>query len=508
VRLFRRNALGLYAVYGAAIVSGLVVTPIVLHSIGQEPFGIWAFIGSITIYLSVLDLGLGPAIVRFTADARGRGLPDRTNEVASVALVLYAAIGLVTLVAGAVLSWFVPDLVETPPDLVWEARVSTFLVAISLAARFPLGLFYNLLGGHQRFDVQNLGNFVGTVLYALLVALMIPNGGGLVLLGALTLVATLVRLLVPLGWVRSELPALRLRRSYVTRARLRELTSVSSSNFLVHVANKVVFSTDVVVVGIVLGAGPAAIFAIAAKLFQLAFGLASATTSLLYPAFAEYEGADQAERQRRLLVAGLRGGAAAALLLALPLLFMPDEVISAWVGDGYGDSALPLAILAVVVLVHQPVWLLTQYLVARGHQRPIARLLVGAAAVNVVLSVILAELVGAWGVALSTLLVDTVVLVVALPFLVAPTAGVGVATLARAVLQPAVPAFAVAAVVLTVLPRAVDADTLLRLAPVGIVWVVLGSAAIWRFGLTSADRSSFTRGVMPRAAASTLGESG
>ena len=72
MRLFRRNVLGTYAVYAAAIVSGLLVTPITLHALGDEAFGIWAFIGSITIYLSVLDLGVGPSIIRFAAEARGR----------------------------------------------------------------------------------------------------------------------------------------------------------------------------------------------------------------------------------------------------------------------------------------------------------------------------------------------------------------------------------------------------------------------------------------------------
>ena len=156
---------------------------------------------------------------------------------------------------GAVLAWFVPLLIETPPDLVWDARISTFLVTLSLAARFPLGLFYNLLGGQQRFDLQNLGNFVATVLYAVLVALLIPRGGGLVLLGAADAPRHGLRLGLPLIWLRRELPQLQLRRAYVTRERVRDLVGVSWSNFLVHVANKVVFSTDVVVVGIVLGAG-------------------------------------------------------------------------------------------------------------------------------------------------------------------------------------------------------------------------------------------------------------
>ena len=36
-----------------------------------------------------------------------------------------------------------------------------------------------------------------------LVAILIPNGGGLILLGALTLATTLLRLVLPLAWLRS-----------------------------------------------------------------------------------------------------------------------------------------------------------------------------------------------------------------------------------------------------------------------------------------------------------------
>jgi len=505
MRLFRRNALGFYGVYAAAMVSGLVVTPIVLDAIGTNSFGIWSFIGGITIYLAVLDLGLGPSVVRFTAEAHGRGDPEETNRIASVALALYAVIGALTLAAGAALSWFVPLLIETPPELVREARLATFLVTLSLAVRFPLGLFYNLLGGRHRFDLQNLGNFVATVLYAVLVAVLIPRGGGLVLLGALTVLVTVLRLGLPLAWLRKELPELRLRRAYVTRAGVRGLVSVSWSNFLVHVANKVVFSTDVVVVGIVLGAREAAIYAIASRLFHLAFGLASVVTSLLYPAFAEYEGSGEEERQRRLLLTGLRGGSAAALVLALPLLVIPESLVQAWVGDAYVDSAPVLALLAVVLLVHQPVWMLTQYLIAKGKQREIARLLIVAAGGNVVLSVVLALTVGTWGVALATLLADVAALAVAVPLSVAPAAGMRVGALARALLRPALPALGAALLVFG-FARSVDADTLLELLPVGAAWLLLASAAVWRVGLTADERRSFARQVGRGTAAEPLAD--
>ena len=102
---------------------------------------------------------------------------------------------------------------SAPHDLVWDARVATLLVVLSLAARFPLGLFNNLLVARQRWDVQNLANFVSTVLYAVLVVRAACRaGGGLVLLGALTLGRPLLRLALPLVWLRRELPELQLAR--------------------------------------------------------------------------------------------------------------------------------------------------------------------------------------------------------------------------------------------------------------------------------------------------------
>ena len=489
MRLFRRNALGIYATYGAAIVAGLVVTPVVLHELGTETFGIWSFIGSITVYLMVLDFGVGPSIVRFAAEARGRRSPEDTNALASVGLALYAVIGAATLPVGLAIAWLVPELVSTPDDLVWPARISTFLVVLGIALRFPLGLFNNLLLGHQRFDLQNFANFLSTALYAGLVVLLIPSGGGLILLGALTMATTLLRLVLPLAWLRSELPGLRLSRLHVTRARIRELTSFSWSNFLVHLANTVVFSTDVVVVGIVLGAEAAALYAIPAKLFSLAHGLGSVGSRLLYPALSEYEGSHELDRQRRLLLTGLRGVTAATLLLALPLLFIPGQLIEAWIGEGYSESTPVMALLALVALVHQPIFLLTQFLVARARQREIARTLIVASAANAALSVLLAWTVGIWGVALATLLVDVALIAYIVPALAAPAAATRVGDLVRAMTRPVVPAFVAGIVVLLGVGSFGDQDSLLELLPLGCLWALTCGLAVWRFGFDGDERA-------------------
>jgi O-antigen/teichoic acid export membrane protein len=501
VRLLRRNTLGVYAVYAAAIASGLLVTPIVIHSIGTPAFGVWSFIGAVTIYLSILDFGVGPSIVRFAAEARGREANDDLNAVASAGLVIYALIGLITLPIGIALAFAVPALVGAPHGLVWDARITTLLVVAALAIRFPLGLFNNLLVAQQRWDLQNLANFVGTALYAALVAILMPRWGGLILLGVLTLGTTVLRLVLPLFWLRRELPGLRVARRYISRARLRELVAFSSSNFLVHIAQKIVFSTDVIVVGIVLGSSASGIYSVPAKLFALVFGIGTAATSLMFPAFAELEGAGDRERQRRLLLAGLRFGTALMLVLALPLLLIPDLLIRAWIGAGYGGSYSVMAILAGVLLVHQPIYVLTQFVIARGRQRSIAIVSIAVTAANLLLSFLLAWQVGLWGVALSTLVTDLVMLAWVVPRIAAPAAGTSSGALVRATLRPVVPALAVAAVVLVGVARWWQPDTLLALAPLGALWTVLAAAAIWRFGLAAEERAQFGREFWRRPSA-------
>jgi O-antigen/teichoic acid export membrane protein len=493
VRLLRRNALGVYAVYAAAVLSGLLVTPIVIHSIGKSAFGVWSFIGSVTIYLSILDFGVGPSVVRFAAEARGRGADRDLNEVASTGLAMYALIGALTLPIGLALAFVVPAAVGAPHHLVWDARIATLLVVLSLALRFPLGLFNNLLVAQQRWDVQNLANIVSTVLYAVLVAILMPHHGGLVLLGVLTLGTSLLRLLLPLLWLKRELPALRIGRSLVSGARLRQLAAFSSSNFLVHVAQKIVFSTDVVVVGIVLGSAASGVYSVPAKLFALAFGIGTAATSLMFPAFAELEGAGATERQRRLLLVGLRVGTSLMLVLALPLLFIPDLLIKAWIGGGFHGSYAVMAILASVLLVHQPIYVLTQFLIARARQRQVAVVSIYVTLANLVLSFVLAWAWGLPGVAVSTLVTDAAMLAWLVPRVAAPAATTSSIVLLRALWRPVVPAAVAALAVLVLLARAWKPQTLLALVPLGAVWTVVAAALIWQFGLVASERELFRR---------------
>lgn len=60
----------------ATIVVGLVYTPIMLRLLGQSEYGLYSLMGSLVGYLSVLDMGLGNTIVRYTAKNRADGTAE------------------------------------------------------------------------------------------------------------------------------------------------------------------------------------------------------------------------------------------------------------------------------------------------------------------------------------------------------------------------------------------------------------------------------------------------
>ena len=127
--------------------------------------------------------------------------------------------------------------------------------------------------------------------------------------------------------------------------------------------------------------------------------------------------------------------------------------------------------------------MLTQYLIARGRQREIARLLIIGAAANLVVSVVLAFTVGTWGVALATLIVDVAVLAAAVPLSVGPAAGLRAGELARALLRPVLPALGSAVAGLRDRTQRRRRHQARAAAVRHRSGSLLASAAVWRLGL-------------------------
>ena len=155
-----------------------------------------------------------------------------------------------------------------------------------------------------------------------------------------------------------------------------------------------------------------------------------------------------------------------------------------------------MSLLALVLLVHQPIYVLTQFLIARSRQREVAIVSIVATGANLVLSFVLAWVWDIWGVAVATLVTDIAALAWIAPRLAAPAArDAACGDLARAVARPVLPRpSSPRSWCSWRSPACWQPDTLLiargRSVRSGLS---LPALALWRFGLSGDERGSLRR---------------
>jgi O-antigen/teichoic acid export membrane protein len=489
MRLAARNLASNYLAYGASILSGLVLTPVIIGAIGTESYGAWAFIISLTTILRLLDFGITPTVIRFTALHRGQGARDEIDALASTGLAVYFIAGAISVAVGLVLAWFLPDMIALSPELQHPAQVAVVIAVLDLGTQAPLGLFSGLLKGAQRFDVLNTGAVIAIATYATLILVVLTRHATLPVLAAIALTATVVRVTYPVLFVRRELPGLRLSRALITTKAVRGLLGYSWFAFIGHVAAKVVYSADVIVIGVVLGARQVALYAVATRLFGLASNVAQIGTDLLLPLQSELEGRAEHGRQRSLVISGIRSSMCVVVLLALPLVVLPSWILTAWLGSGFRASVVPLALLGLAALFTQPNAVLSQYLFARGRPAQLAVAQGGLTVLNLGLTTVLLLTIGdIWVAALATLVAEGIGALVVLPLL-ARRRGVSLRSLFAGWTQPLAAGILAALPTLLLARLVTDTDSLLVLAAVGAAWTVVFGAVAWRLALTPVERS-------------------
>ena len=489
MRLATRNLASNYFAYGAAILSGLVLTPVIIGAIGTEAYGAWAFIISLTTILRLLDFGVTPTVIRFTALHRGQGARDEIDALASAGLAVYLIAGAISVAVGLVLAWFLPDMLSLSPELQRPAQVAVVIAVLDLGTQAPLGLFRGLLKGSQRFDVLNTGAAIGIATYAVLVVVVLTRHATLPVLAAIALVATVVRIGYPILFVRRELPGLRLSPSLVTKKGVRGLLGYSWFAFIGHFAAKIVYSADLIVIGAVLGAREVALYAVATRLFGLSANVAQIGTELLLPLQSELEGRAEHGRQRALVISGIRSSMCVAVLLALPLVVLPSWILTAWLGNDFSASVVPLALLGIAVFFTQPNAVLSQYLFASGRPAQLAVAQGSLGALNLGLTIVLLLTVGSiWVAAFATVVAEGIGAMIVLPLL-ARRRGISMRLLFAGWAQPLAVGILAAVPTLLLARFVTDTDSLFLLAAVGAAWAVVFGAVAWRLALTPAERS-------------------
>lgn len=401
IRRSLKNVTSSWAGLAMNIAVGFFLSPFILHHLGDDAFGLWILIFSLTGYYGIFDFGIRSSLIRYVSKFQATGDKDQLARLINTSLFTYSCLGAALMVPTIAGSFYVDRLFHIPAGFLRDARILFLMVGASLALGFPLGIGGGILEGLQRFYLMNWTNMVSLAVRATLIVLVLRHGYGLLMVALITvslpLLTSAVRsimaqqiLTIPYGW------------RYVDRESLRQVANYGSVTFMIIVAAKLRFKTDAVILGTFLSAAAITHFSIGARLVDYANEVVSSLAQIFTPMSSQFHAVGDHERLRMVFIAGNRACAFVMFPISVSLIVMGKSVIEAWMGHRYVSSYLFLLILLIPSTLYTSQTTSNRILFGTSQHRSLAFIVLIEGAANVILSVALVHPLGIAGDAIGT----------------------------------------------------------------------------------------------------------
>jgi O-antigen/teichoic acid export membrane protein len=401
----RTNAVASFLWFAVRIIITFFMTPLLIQSLGDRRYGVWSLVESVLAYLTLLDLGIAPSLVRFAAKFEAQRDWKDLNRTFNTCFALYLGLGTIAMVVTFVLAlgWSRP--LGAPADLAYEIRILLLLLGANVALRLPLGAFVALLDSLGVYPAKVAIRIFWSLLSALALVLVVKAGYGLVGVGMIVTFSGLgesLSLVVAAYWY---LPQLRLSWRYVDLPTFRLIRGFSIYSFVAMIASRITFQTDALVIGAFLAPQHITFFMLGARLVETAKEIFRVISGPFLPAISSLEATNNRQAIDRLFLTGTRSLVWLAVPFQVGFLVLGRDFLNLWMGSDYVGPSFPVLVaLSATIAFGVGQLVAAKVIYGMGNLRFFSVVVVTEAVANLVLSILLVKRFGILGVALGTVL--------------------------------------------------------------------------------------------------------
>lgn len=384
------------------ILVALILTPYIIRHIGIERFGIWAIVGVLAGYFSLLDLGIGTSFVKYIAEFYTKKDYGKINQVVNTGFIFYSTFAILIITLGFFIINPLLTLFKIPQELYNEALFVFLLGIVLLGVSNALSPFGAIQGGLQRMDITNkvaiaisIPMIVGTIFFLErgygLPGLMVNNG-------VILIISSVANLIIAF----KILPELKFNLFSFNREMFKRLFKFGYKLQISTVASLFHFQLDKILLAYFLNIGFVTYYAVAAQLASRIRAIPLLLISAIFPAASELNARADKESLYKLYFRSMKYIVLVGLPILLLIILLAKPFINLWLGKGYERSILTLQILTIAYffnIVTGP-----GFFILNGIGKPQygMRSSILAALFNLVLSIVLVIKIGYFGVVIGT----------------------------------------------------------------------------------------------------------
>ena len=411
-----RNVGSTWVVTVATIVTTYLLTPFVIHRLGQEGYGVWTLITALTGYINLLALGVPMACVRYLAQHVAERDDRKVNEAIGSCAGLYLMMGGVAVVVGAILTALLVSVYDIPPEQHRDALLACGVMVLVVSSAFIGLLPEGIMFAHHDFVLRNAVRLGGVLLRLSLTIGLLTVYASLAALAAVQLVCFAFDFWVSLFLIRRRYPAVRISLRDFDWQMLRRILSFSLYVLLLNAGARLCFDTDALVIGAFVDVRSIPYYVVANSLIVYLMEFVIAIAAVIMPMSTRLQTEGNSAQLQEIFLKWSKVALSLSVMVGSFLIVLGPKFIGWWIDPSFEQpSGQVMQILMVSSLLFLPVrGVAVPMLMGLGSPRIPTLVFLATGILNLVLSIMLARPMGLAGVALGTAIPNVLFAVVIL----------------------------------------------------------------------------------------------
>lgn len=393
-----------YISIAITFIVGLVYTPFLIRTLGQVDYGIYALALAIAGYLSLLDLGIGNAIVRYVAETQVNGTKEKEAKLIGFFFNLFSYIGLATIILGLLITWNLGNIVSTDfsNEQIQTLQWMMFILTINFAVGFVLNTFSAVLQAYEKFVFLKSANIIRIALTPLLSVIYLFYSSNIIILTMILAVVNIGILVAGFYYYKKTLKINMTFHSVESNLK-KEVVRYSLIIFVVAIADKLYWQTDQILLGILKNPEVVAVYALAIQFINIFMSLSIAINSVFLARVTHIVNEKNYINKLNALFIKVSKFQTFVLGLFLSGFVLIGEVfIDLWVGPSYNLAYFIIIILMLAFSLDLIQNLGLVIMQAKGKYSFRAYTLIICAVLNVIISIPIIKIYGSIGTAVVT----------------------------------------------------------------------------------------------------------
>ncbi len=400
-----RNTITQYVVVFARMITSFFTIYMLFHGLGENDYGFYSLLWEFFGFAIILDFGFGMAVQKYTAEASATRDYPRLNRRLSAIIGSYLVLMLIIIGVTYYLSTILGDIfkIENQTKLYLYKQVF-LIIGIGSALNFPVSVFSEVLDGLKRYDLSNYIKITNIflTLAGIYVIIYYMNHSILVLavyIVILNFITNLAMFLVS----KFLMPQLRIMLKYLTWSNLKDVFHFSFYVYIISMATRIINNTDRIVLGVMLGMAPVALYQIGIKIPAIMHQLTSQYQSTLTPVVASLHAGDEEERLRKVMFISNKLTAFVITGCVFIFIFLTRDILKVWL-DVVNEDIIMITYIFLIGTYFEVLFrsVFSRYLLMADYHRILALIIIFEAVANLGISIFLIWKIGILGVVLGT----------------------------------------------------------------------------------------------------------